>query len=335
VDKPKVGILTTFSGADEAYSLVVVCKTQLQMLLRAGYDPVLFVAEQFQSGERFWSGTQFEVRRGPHADAKAADIEAYLREQAVDINVMLCHDIVFLSQHREWGAAVRAVAAGNPHAAWLHWQHSRGDGQHDPCVNSWYCYPNEGDLPHCAWVNHASASRVRYVPHPLDFDYLGWPDLAVRIAENFQFPFADVAGILPTRLDHQKQVDKAVRIFAGLKRAGRGVRFLVADAYCTGEPFLSEKKQLLALAKEQGLEEGEFAFLGEVYGECRVMTPRGAVKALYEMSNLFILPSNSETSSLVAMEAALAGNLLVLNADFPPILHLYKKALALDRKSVV
>jgi glycosyltransferase involved in cell wall biosynthesis len=334
MSKPKVGILTTFAGADEAYSLVVVVKTQLRMLLDAGYDPVLFVSDQFVSEDRFWSGRLFEVRKVAHPDAKAADIQQSLAGMIGDINVMLCHDILFLSQHREWGDAVRALAA-ELDVAWLHWQHSRGDGQSESCARSWYCYPNEGDLPHCAAVNHASLNRTRYVPHPLDFDYLGWPALAVRIAEDYGFPFADVSCILPTRLDRQKQVDKAVRLMAGFKRAGRSVRFLVADAYCTGEPFLSEKKRLNELAREQGLDEQEFAFLGECYDECRVTTPRPVVKALYEMSNLFVQPSNSETSSLVAMEAALAGCLLVLNADFPPILPLYKKALALPFGSVL
>lgn len=338
MNKPKVGILTTFTGADEAYSLVVVVKTQLSMLLKAGYDPVLFVAEQFNDGgARFWSGSQFEVRRVAHADARADAIEAALLDAAKDVNVMLCHDILFLSQHQEWGKAVRTMAANLAPApvAWLHWQHSRGDGQREPCAQSWYCYPNQGDLPHCAWANQAELRRVRYVPHPLDFDYLGWPNLAVRIAEDYRAPFVDVAGILPTRLDHQKQVDKAIRLWAGIKRAGRSVCFLVADAYCTGEPFLSEKKRLSELARQEGLSEKEFTFLGDHYDECRVMTPRGAVKALYEMCNLFVQPSNSETSSLVAMEAALAGNLLVLNADFPPILHLYKKALALPFASIL
>ena len=53
MNKPKVGILTTFTGSDEAYSLVVVVKTQVDMLLEAGYNPVLFVAPSF-TGEGIW-----------------------------------------------------------------------------------------------------------------------------------------------------------------------------------------------------------------------------------------------------------------------------------------
>ena len=254
MSKPKVGILTTFAGADEAYSLVVVVKTQLRMLLDAGYDPVLFVSDQFVSEDRFWSGRLFEVRKVAHPDAKAADIRQSLAGIVGDINVMLCHDIMFLSQHQEWATAVRALAAERPHIAWLHWQHSRGGHSPiEPVERSWYCYPNRGDLQHCATINSASLDRVRYMPHPIDLAYLGWPELAIRIAEDTGYPFADVSGVLPARLDRQKQVEKAVRVFAGIKRSGRSVCFLIADAYATGEHFKAYKREVTKLAKEQGL----------------------------------------------------------------------------------
>ncbi len=175
--------------------------------------------------------------------------------------------------------------------------------------------------------------RVRYIPHPLDFDYLGWDTLAVKIAEDTGFPFADISIIYPSRLDRQKQVERIIRLCAGIKRAGKTVCFILADAYATGDRFLEYKKDLRELAKEQEVDK-EVIFLGETYEECRISTPRKVVKSLYEMANLFVLPSTSETSSLVAMEAALAGNLLVLNADFKPIHHLYKKALTLPFGSI-
>ncbi len=333
MQKPRVGILTTFTGSDEAYSLVNVVRTQLSMLLAADYAPVLFAAPTF-SGEGVWK--RVEIRKLVSPDAKQPDILAALEPQIGDIDVMLCHDITFLAQHHEWGRAVRRLAIDHPHIAWLHWQHSRGD--HAPVEvmqHSWWCYPNQGDLAHVAAINSTDEKHVRYIPHPLDFAYLGWPELAVRIAEDYKFPFVDVRAIYPSRLDRQKQLDKLIRLFAGLKRAGKQVSLLFADAYATGEPFLSYKKDLHALAQEQGLEPGEYAFLSERYEECRYATPRPVVKALLEMSNLFVQPSNAETSSLVVLEAALAGCLVVINADFPPIAPLYKKALALPFGSVL
>jgi glycosyltransferase involved in cell wall biosynthesis len=325
--KPRIGILTTFSGSDEAYSLVGVVKVQLKMLLDAGYRPVLFAHPAF-TGNGVFSEKRIEIRK----PATPGDLGGMVG----DIDVIFCHDIVFLSQHREWAAGICEVAKLYPQIAWLHWQHSRGDGQVSAHPErSWFAYPNQGDLQHCAEVNNTDVDHVFYVPHPLDVDYFGWPELAVRIAEAHEYPFVDVAGILPARLDRQKQVEKAVRIYAGLKRAGRSVSFLVADAYATGAHFVQYKREVEQIARDQGLTDTEFAFLGERYEECTYATPRAVVKSLFEMGNLFIQPSTAETSSLVVMEAALAGNLLVINADFPPIHHLYAKALALPFGSVL
>ncbi len=327
--KPKVGILTTFGGSDEAYSLVVVVKSQLEMLLEAEYYPVLFVCPTFV-GAGIWADNHIETRRTVSGDADHVAICESLRKMLSDIDVMLCHDIMFLSQHMEWAKAVRILAREFPNIKWLHWQHSRGDhAPIEPVANSDFCYPNKGDLEHVAEINSTDMAHVHYVPHPLDFNYLGWNELAIRIAEDFDFPFVDVSMIYPSRLDRQKQVEKAMRVFAGIKKTGKSICLLVADSYATGERFKEYKKDCYILAEKIGLGDKEFQFLGENYPECVVATPRQTVKALFEMSNLFMQVSTSETSSLVAMEAVLAGNMLILNADFKPIHHLYGKAITL------
>ena len=325
--KPKIGVLTTFTGSDSAYSLVNVVRVQVQMLLDAGYQPVLFAHPAFH-GEGVFSEHRIEIRKPASP--------SMLEPMVGDIDLMFCHDIVFLSQHSEWAEEIVKIGGAHPRINWLHWQHSRGDGTaFDHPERSWFAYPNRGDLEHCAEVNRTEVERVIYLPHPLDFEYLGWPDLAIRIAEDHHYHTVDVAGILPARLDRQKQVDRAIRLYAGLKRAGKSVSVLCADAYATGERFKDYKRECEKIAHLQGLDDLEFAFLGEHYEECTYATPRPVVKALYEMGNLFVQPSNSETSSLVAMEGAMAGNLLIINADFPPIHHLYEKALTLPFGSVL
>lgn len=326
----RVGILTTFSGNDQAYSLVNVVRVQIDLLKQGGYLPVLYASSMLKE----WDGV--EVRRIAPPDADANEIYEAMRGQFDDVSVVLCHDIVFLAQNKQWANALRRLAAERDDITWLHWQHSRGDhGSIKSIVNSHYCYPNNGDLDHVAKINSTDAERVHYIPHPLDFDYLGWPELATRIAEDYGFPFVDVACLLPTRLDRQKQVDKVIRLFAGLKRAGASICLLIADAYATGERFIRYKEDCGILIRELGLTSREVAFLSDEYEQCHYSTPRQVVKALLEMSNLFVQASNAETSSLVVLEAALAGNLCVINADFPPIHHLYESALALPFGSVL
>lgn len=331
---PKCGVLTTFTGSSEAYSLVNVVRTQLEMLMSAGYHPVLFVSPSF-SGDGIWSGRVVEIRRVAEPDAKADEVKSALLPLLTDIDVMLCHDILFLGQHIEWAKAVRSISLEKKNIAWLHWQHSRGGhAPIEPVENSWFCYPNRGDLQHVAEINSTTLEKVRYIPHPLDLKYLEWPSLAIDIAEQTQFPFVDIRMIYPSRLDRQKQLEKLVRLFAGLKKAGKTVRLLIADAYATGEHFMQYKKELRQIAVEIGLDEEEFIFLSEISDDCTFATPRKTVKALLEMSNIFIQSSNAETCSLVVTEAILAGNIVVINADFPPIHHLYKAAITLPFGSV-
>lgn len=217
--RARVGILTNFTGADQAFSLVVVVKTQAKMFLDAGYHPVLFVAKEFEDDNAF---PGIEIRKSARYEASVDEIADTLRSMTEDIEVMLCHDLVFLSNYAAWGSAVRLLAKELDHIAWIHWQHSRGDHVvEEPCEHSWYAYPNNGDLEHVAKVNGTTVDRVRYIPHPLDFNYLGWSSLAIRIAEDTGFPFADVSCVLPTRMDRQKQIDKAIRLIAGIKKQAR------------------------------------------------------------------------------------------------------------------
>ena len=147
----KIGILTAFQGSDTAYSLVNVVAVQLRMLLDAGYRPVLLVGLNF-AGPGIWDDPRVTVRK----------ITPQTLPQALnDIDVVLCHDIVFLTQHSAYGEVLRQLASERPHLAWLHWQHSRGDPQVEPCLNSWYCYPNAGDLDHVEDVIDNGVERRR------------------------------------------------------------------------------------------------------------------------------------------------------------------------------
>jgi hypothetical protein len=55
----------------------------------------------------------------------------------------------------------------------------------------------------------------------------------------------------------------------------------------------------------------------------RVEFPHQVVSNLFEIANTFILPSRSETYSLIAQEAAARRNFCILNFDFPPFRSVY------------
>jgi len=71
-------------------------------------------------------------------------------------------------------------------------------------------------------------------------------------------------------------------------------------------------------AKELNLTEDEIIFFSEFDRQFQYEAPQQIVKDLMSISNVFMMPSRSETYSLVAQEAILTGNFLILNQDFLP-----------------
>ena len=64
-------------------------------------------------------------------------------------------------------------------------------------------------------------------------------------------------------------------------------------------------------------------YASEFCDEWHVSVPREVVRDLFLISNVYIHPSKSETYSLTTQEAALCGNFLVLNYDFPAMRSIY------------
>jgi hypothetical protein len=67
-------------------------------------------------------------------------------------------------------------------------------------------------------------------------------------------------------------------------------------------------------------------FTSEFHESWHTSVPHKVVHDLLELSNVFIMPSKSETYSLITQEAGLLGNMLVLNHDFAPFRDIYGPA---------
>ena len=125
----RIGILTTFSEWQEAYSLVHIVSAQIRMLQRNGYDPVLFVNSDFR-GE-----APCEVRKivpvftyETYSDISSIpshlvdQIKDALEANMKDIDVCLTHDILLQDAFLPHNLAVRKV---NLPILWRHWIHSQ------------------------------------------------------------------------------------------------------------------------------------------------------------------------------------------------------------------
>jgi hypothetical protein len=101
------------------------------------------------------------------------------------------------------------------------------------------------------------------------------------------------------------------------------VRLIIVDFHSTGGDKLTYRDRLKEVAIDYGLNESEITWTSEASEEWTHEVPQNVVRDFFLLSNVFILPSISETYSLIAQEAMLAGNVVVLNQDFPPFRAIY------------
>ena len=114
-----------------------------------------------------------------------------------------------------------------------------------------------------------------------------------------------------------------IKTAAGIKRNNRSVRLIVADFHSTGGDKVTYRNELKSMAITEGLNDFDVIFTSDFRPETKLSCPREMMRDLFLLSNVYIHPSVSETYSLTTQEAALCGNLLILNYDFPPMLSIY------------
>jgi len=337
----RVTILTDFYVYDEAYSLCGVVSEQLEML--EDYKPILVVDQAFPQRGTPWH--EFEIRRIPGVprsnvikidDTWDQDIEVLqggIEMALCDAHVVVSHDMIYQPSMVKMHIAARKVAAVNPHIRWLHWIHSATPSfakQHAELVrgqfpNSKIVFPNEYDRARVAQNYNVPETDVVFVPHSTDpLTFIMAHPLSRDLAKEINLLEADVIGCYPARLDRGKQVEMVLEIFAGIKQTGRSVRCIIFDFHSTGGDKVTYREWLMERCAEMGLSIGhEIVFTSQWRKETNLSCPRQMIRDFMLVGDVFILPSRSETYSLVAQEAAMCKNLLMLNFDFSPMRNIY------------
>jgi len=343
----KVAVVTDFYSVDPAYSLTNVVADQLNMLLRHGYSPILLADEFFQCDQRPWNQVPlFKLPSIPRSNRlelpkkwedHLAKMTESMREGLAPAEVAISHDLIYQPAQILYHMAARAVTQErNGSLHWLHWVHSATP----PAVlnsqdiylqavktkfpHAFVVFPNQYSRPRVAKNFGYQEDEVKFVPHPTDYQtFFGFQEITRRLIDAKDMLQAEFIATYPVRLDRGKQVEFCVRIFAQLKKLGRSVRLVIVDFHSTGGDKVSYRRELLNLGQNQGLSGEELIFTSEFDKSLEVSCPREMVRDLMILSNVFILPSRSETYSLVAQEAVLGTCIPVLNFDFPPMRDIY------------
>jgi len=350
----KVAVLLDFFAYDPAYSLCTVARNQILMLLRAGYSPRVLVDDHFPDPKEKpeeapypWDSVElFRLPSIPRSNFVELpdDWQTHLdkmtdamRKGLEGIEVVLTHDFIYQPSQLLYQWAGRRITEERGDT--IHWCHTIHSATSPALINTTNEYlqnikvrfPNSKII----FPNSFSRSRVAsnfgyeerdvvFVPHAVDYcEFFGFHEMTTRIVEEKNMLGADVIMCYPLRLDDGKQPEWLVRIGAGLKALGKSVRIIYAAFHSTGPEKIQVKNKVYKLARKLGLNEDEVTFTCDFDKSLEVRCPRQMVRDFMTLSNVFCLPSRSETYSLVAQEAGLAGNLLVLNYDFGVMYSLY------------
>lgn len=319
------------------------------MLQRAGYEPVMITTEGWEPPEdSIFHGVKTEhlYPSGGHDqvddifESDVLDIYRRLDEIIPNGSVVITHDLIFLPDYVKHNIAARRLAEKKPAIRWLHWIHSATSpntliqersiyGEQYKTLllskfpNSIICYPNAQDIPRVAKNFSFEEDEVVEVPHSTD-PTEGMSRIVQRLYDEKRLSEAEVLCIAPMRLDRGKNPGMIVRLMAGCQAAGLSSHVVFCDFQSTGDDKVVLRNETNDLAKELGVED-RVTFLSEFDGEAMLEVDHQVVLDLFSLSNVFVLPSRSETYSLVTQEAMLKGNLCILNQDFPAFKQIYGK----------
>ncbi len=342
-----VAILTTFSSADEAYSLNRVVVDQIKMLVSNGYKVKVVVAEPFEpKGEYLNPNVKIvkipnvpvhnEVKKDETFEKDVEMLTAGLEEALSGADVVFTHDIIYQNACLKHNFAARKVAKNHPNIRWLHWIHSATSPVtlaalrdyfsdeylnlvKEPFPNSRYVFFNDWSKPRIANNFGVDQSVVRTVHHPSDiYEVLGISEEIKKFSEKHNLLKADAICVYPARLDRGKQVEMAIKTMASLKKLDMDIRMIVADFHSTAGDKVTYRDELKQVGIDYKLSAGELIFMSEDRPAWSYEMPHSMLLEIMRFANVMIMPSVSESYSLVTQEAGMNKCVLVANFDFPP-----------------
>lgn len=346
----KVFILTNFSGYLKSYSPILVVGLQIQMLRANGIDPVLLVSEGWNPPEDSVF-SQVETKKLPQVpvsnepgldatfDRDVDKLYEALADALCDDAVVVTHDLIFLPDYVKHNVAARRLAEHFPSIRWLHWIHSAtapqglieermmwGDKYREllsqKFPNSIVVFPNSYSIPRVARNFGYEEDEVFEVPHPMDITE-GMEPIIKRLFLEYELNTPEVLMVYPLRLDRGKNAEMNIQLAGALKRLGTSVCMIFCDFQSTGGDKVTYRNELRELADSLYLSDDEVIFMSEADASAEMEISHKAVLDLFTLSNVFLMPSKSETYSLITQEAMARGNFCILNHDFAPFRQIF------------
>jgi glycosyltransferase involved in cell wall biosynthesis len=271
----------------------------------------------------------------------------FLRQELDDFDVAFTHDWIFTGWNLPYALAIEALRDDLRHVGFMHWIHSIPTGEKDwwnlanygfPAWKQPDCWaknhriisPSMINIQHLAEEFRCTSEEVRCVPHIKDprtwFEF--GPDTCAFLDDHPGVMQADVLQVYPASCDRlaAKQLHHLIAIFAAFKRRCLRVCLICANQWASRYAHkesidayyeMADALHLTTARNKPGQPFAEeFLFTSEWrHPQFELGLPKRMLRELMQLSNLFVFPTNGESFGLVAPEAALCGNHMVLNRD--------------------
>lgn len=347
-----IAIVTLFNGLSSSYSLVNVVAEQLKMLLKNNINVKLLVSEQcsLENLEGIYADPRIQwclVTNSIHGvpilwqdyskpseglhESFYSELDVIvdsLKTILVDVDVCILHDILFQGWHYIHNIAIRKIATLFPHLRFVAFTHSfpykrpseipaHMLGLYSPMKNTTYVYPTYSGIPALAEQYQVPEGKCKVVYN--SFSAVSFLSEEVQqLHEKVNLYDSDILIVYPARLTPSKQLEKIIPLAGALYHfCERSVKIIYCDFPSSDIDSQVYKSKIMSLAKTYELPPDRVVFTSEQ--GFPLGFPRKSVLDLFSLSNLFVLPSFSESFGLTVLEAASRGNFLVLNRTVPAL----------------
>ena len=188
--------------------------------------------------------------------------------------------------------------------------------RHSNMPNSVWISPNKTMRKGFAEMFNIPIKQVKTVYHAADPDiFFGMHPMSIKLIEKHRLYEPDILSIFPCRMDSPsgKGMYEAIRLIGALNQfCDAKIVFLTSSVGETREHYISNLKDE---ARKWLVPDENIVFSSDMGKKWKAGVPRRVVKDLFQISNVFIFLSKSETFSWVALEAAMTKNMLVLNGE--------------------
>jgi glycosyltransferase involved in cell wall biosynthesis len=333
----RVVLMTALADFDPSYSLVSVIFDQARALARNPERLVQVWVMRSAKLDKVPEGLPANVQVKPYVpdthwqadviDAAASNIiqrDLLLRLFNLGNAKIITHDLMLVDSYTTFAAALHEIGKVKAFS-WVHQIHScvgprKGDSVRTTLPpGHLLAVINPTEVEKAAAYYNIDCDRVVVIPNSRDVATWGTTVAAQKVLEATALLQADIAQVFPLSLPraHAKGLDHVIRAHGAIRALGKTTALVVVDAHANAVKSEEVKTAYRDLAREVGV---TVTFTSDIAKETAAVGLNAAsVRALFAAANVFVLPSLSESSGLVALEAVVSGNSVWVNSNVPAL----------------